>query len=98
MLEAYCAQRGLPYNLTKLELLAKSSVMVGIQGGGSHLLACFTGALLVMYHRRGWENPHAYIRGAYKYLSNSTQSLLVARTTDELRFGIAIIARIKLFG
>lgn len=98
VLEDYCAQRGLPYNLTKLEILAKSSVLVGVQGGGSHLLACFKHALLVMYHRRGWEDPHAYNHGPYRYLSNDTQSLVVSRTLEELQAAIQIIARMKLSG
>ena len=98
VLEAYCAEGGLPYNQTKLELLAKSSVLVGVQGGGAHLLACFSEALLLMYHRRGWEYPHAYNQGPYRYLSNESQTLILTQTVEELAHGVDIISGMRLEG
>ena len=98
ILEDYCADRGLPYNLTKLEMLAKSSVLVGVQGGGAHLLACFSDALLLVYHRRGWEYPHAYNHGPYRYLSNESQTLILTRTVEELQHGVDVIGGMRVGG
>jgi len=94
ILEALCADTGAPYNLTKLEILAKSHLFVGVQGGGAHLLACFGDSLLLLLHSRGLEYPHAYAVGPYKYLSHTPPVLLLARSFEQLAQGVAIIGSV----
>ncbi len=96
ILEDFCAATGASYNLTKLEILAKAHLFVGVQGGGAHLLACFGNSLLLLLHNRGEEYRHSYSLGAYKYLSNPPPLLLLARGHDQLAHAVDVIDRIGL--
>ena len=98
ILEDHCDQTGAPYNQTKLEMLAKSRVMVSVQGGGAHLLACFGESLLLLLHLRGDEYPHAYAAGPYKYLAEPAPVLLLATSFEELAAGADLIASIRVDG
>jgi hypothetical protein len=95
-LEADCAARGAPYNQTKLEILARSHVFVAVQGGGAHLLAAFSGALMLLLDRESEEYPHAYSHGAYKYLSNPPPVLLLARTWRQLARGLEVLDGVRV--
>lgn len=92
VLEDFCRQTGSPYNLTKLQILAKCHVSIAVQGGGAHLLACFGDALMLLLHREGPEHPHAYKAGAYKYLADPPPLLLVAHDRAQFARGVALIA------
>jgi len=91
VLEDYCAQEGLPYNQTKLEMLAKSYLFATVQGGGAHLLACFDNSLILLLHRYGHEYPHSYAKGPYKYLSDPPPRLLVARSFADYADGVSLL-------
>jgi hypothetical protein len=98
VLEDFCAERGAPYNLTKLEILAKSHVFAAVQGGGAHLLACFGNALMLLLHREGEEYPHAYASGPYKYLSTPAPVLMLARDREGLLGGLNVIGATRVEG
>jgi hypothetical protein len=91
VLEQQCADGG-DYNLTKLETLAKAHVLVGVQGGGSHLLACFKGAVLLLLDYESDEYPHAYASGPYKYLADPPPVLLLTRSHTDFAVGVQLIA------
>lgn len=100
-LERMCAEGGLDYNRTKLEILAKSKLFIAVQGGGSHVLACFGDSLLLLFDREGSEHfapdgheyPHAYRRGPYKYLAKVPPTLIVPRSFNDFHAAMLIIAR-----
>jgi hypothetical protein len=96
VLEEHCAATGAPYNLTKLQILAKSRLFVAVQGGGAHLLACFGDAMMLLLHRAGEEHPHTYAAGPYKYLSSPPPVLMVAHDRDEFMSGLAVIGNAEL--
>jgi hypothetical protein len=98
ILEDYCAGTGAPYNQTKLEILAKTHLFVGVQGGGSHLLACFGDSVLLLLHVEGDEYPHAYAAGAYKYLAQPAPMLLLARGPDDLDKGVELMGGMRVEG
>lgn len=95
ILEDLCAETGVPYNLSKLEILAKAHVFAAVQGGGAHLLACFGDSMMLLFHRRGDEDPHAYSTGPYKYLSTPAPGILIARNEHQLGQGIHVLAALK---
>jgi hypothetical protein len=95
VLEDLCRQTGAPYNLTKLEILAKSRLFVGVQGGGAHLLACFGDSLLLLLHYFGNEFPHAYALGPYKYLATPAPLLLLARRHWHFERGVELIGAMR---
>lgn len=84
ILEDHCEQTGADYNLTKLQILAKTWRFIAVQGGGAHLLACFGDSVMALLHRRGEEDPHAYAAGPYKYLAETPPWLFVARDWKQL--------------
>ena len=98
VLEDYCVENDLPYNLTKLQILAKSYLMVGVQGGGSHLLACFGASLFILLHIHGPEDPHAYSTGPYKYLASPPPTLLVTRSFAEINRAIDVFSFVGVQG
>ena len=98
ILEEMCLETGADYNTTKLEILAKSHLFVAAQGGGAHVLACFSNSLLLVLHREGREYPHAYAAGPYKYLSDPPPLLLVARDNDQLLQGLKVVAATTMEG
>jgi hypothetical protein len=95
ILEELCDQTGAPYNQTKLEILAKSNFFVAVQGGGTHLLACFGNSLMLLLHTRGDEYPHAYRSGAYKYLSNPPPVILLADGYNKMAAGIDLLCSVQ---
>lgn len=96
VLEDFCERSNTPYNLAKLQILAKAHLLIGVQGGGGHLLACFGDALMLMLHREGEEYPHAYAAGPYKYLASPPPVLMVARTAADFNRGASVIASAKV--
>jgi len=98
ILEDLCAETGAPYNLTKLEILAKTRLFVAVQGGGAHLLACFGNSLLLLLHCDGPEYPHAYASGPYKYLATRPPVLLVARGHIQMLQGVEIFGGLRMEG
>jgi hypothetical protein len=98
ILEDYCADSGAPYNLTKLEILAKSRVCVAVQGGGAHLLACFGSSLMLLLHLVGDEYPQAYTTGPYKYLASPPPVLLVATSFIRMDQGVGLIENVRVEG
>lgn len=100
--EEYCAMYSKNYNQTKLEILAKSNLYVAVQGGGAHLMACFSGGLILLLDRsedlsqEGREYPHAYQFGPYKYLSSPSPELLVARNFSDFNAGLELLSQAKL--
>lgn len=98
-LERLCAESGLDYNRTKLEILAKSRIYVATQGGGAHILACFGGSLLLLLDRsehfakEGREYPHAYRHGPYKYLARVPPKLMVARNFTDFNAALDALGR-----
>jgi hypothetical protein len=92
VLEDLCLESGAPYNETKLEILAKAHLFVGVQGGGAHLLACFGNSLLLVLHYFGHEYPHAYALGPYKYLAEQPPLLLLARRPWQVERGVDLVA------
>ncbi len=98
--EDYCANLEKNYNVTKLEILAKSNLYAAVQGGGAHLLACFSDALMLLLDRsedlskEGREYPHAYKSGPYKYLSNPPPQLMVARTFSSFNAGLNLLSQV----
>lgn len=101
-LEKYCSIQAKDYNQTKLEILAKSHRYAAVQGGGAHLLACFSAGMILLLDRsedlslEGKEYPHAYQHGPYKYLSSPSPTLLVARTFRDFNEGLGILSKINL--
>lgn len=94
-LEDYCAKTGADYNLTKLEMMAKSRVFVAVQGGGTHLMAYFGNSLLLLLHYFGFEYPHAYAFGPYKFLAEPSPLLLLARRHKHFERAIELIGSIR---
>ena len=92
VLEEIASQENRSYNEVKLEILAGTHLFFAVQGGGAHLLAAFGSSLLAILHRWGPEFPHAYLQGAYKYLSNDPPRLLIARNDAELDSAIRVFA------
>ncbi len=95
-LETWCVRQMADYNLVKLQMLAKSHVFVAVQGGGSHLLACFGESLMLMLDYRSGEFPHSYSLGAYKYLSNPSPILLLARSDRDLDRGLDVLEGVRM--
>jgi len=95
ILEDFCALSGASYNLTKLEVLAKSRIFVAVQGGGAHLMACFGGSVLLLLHVQGDEYPYTYKSGAYTYLSSPAPLLLLARNYEQLATGVDLIGSLQ---
>lgn len=95
ILEDFCVETGSPYNLTKLEILAKTHHFAAVQGGATHLLACFGDSMLLLFHRRGDEDPHAYASGPYKYLSTPPLGVLIARNKQQLGQGIHLLTALR---
>lgn len=89
--EETCLSKGLDYNATKLEYLAKAYLFVSSQGGGAHIVSAFGSSLLLILHRYGPEYPHAYAKGPYKYLAERPPVLLVARNYEDFDLGMNII-------
>jgi hypothetical protein len=84
VLEQMAAEEKRHYNELKLEVLAGTHLFFSVQGGGAHILAAFNNSLLAVLHRRGAEDPHAYEKGPYKYLSTPPPKLIVMRSDEEL--------------
>jgi hypothetical protein len=99
-LERLCADQALDYNLTKLEILAKSRLFVSVQGGGAHILAAFGDSILLMLDHEeylgieGREYPHAYQHGPYKYLAKVPPRLLVTRNFPDFIEGMQMMSRV----
>ncbi|HEV2363708.1 MAG TPA: hypothetical protein VGS12_05855 [Caulobacteraceae bacterium] len=96
ILEDICAETGAPYNELKLEILARSHLFAAVQGGGSHLLACFPNSVLLLLHVDGQEYPHAYAAGPYKHLADPPPLLLLARTPDEFQQGAELLGLLEV--
>ncbi|MEM0911379.1 MAG: hypothetical protein AAGJ37_10420 [Pseudomonadota bacterium] len=97
--EKECERQGRNYNQFKLEILARSQIYVGVQGGSSHVLACFKNSVLLLLHQEhgnGQEYPFAYANGPYKYLSDPAPTLLVARNNKDFAEAARCIGRTKV--
>jgi hypothetical protein len=100
--ESYCADNALDYNTTKLELMARSRLYIAVQGGGAHLMACFSGSIMLVLDRSenlspgGMEYPHAYQSGPYKYLASPPANLMVARNFPEFYDGLALMSQVQI--
>lgn len=92
-LETHVAKNDLDYNDFKLRVLAQCYLFVAVQGGGSHLLACFGDSFLAMLHRLGPEYPHAYKNGPYQYLSANPPKMLIAQSTLDFELAISLILK-----
>ena len=102
-LEDLCKNNGLHYNQTKLEIMAKANIFLGVQGGGSHAIAYFDNSLLLLLHnidclgaREQYEYPHAYKHGPYKYLNNNSLTLAIACNIKELGQGLFGMSKISI--
>lgn len=102
-LEELCINNNLHYNQTKLEMMAKTNIFIGVQGGGSHAIAYFDNSLLLLLHnidclgaREQYEYPHAYKHGPYKYLNNNSLTLAVACNIKELGQGLFGVSKISI--
>ena len=93
-LEKMCINNGKDYNRTKLEILSKTHFFVGVQGGGAHLFSYFGNSILLLLHIRGYEYPHAYQKGPYKYLSSSPPKLLLARNFDDFIHALKLLGKV----
>ncbi len=71
-------------NRFKAMLLARCHRFISSQGGGAHQIAMFSGSLLVVLHRRGFEEQWAYYPGYYSFLAPVPPVLAVCRTEAEL--------------
>jgi hypothetical protein len=98
VLEDFCVETGLSYNLAKLQILAKSHLFIAVQGGGAHLMASFSDALMLLLHREGQEFPHAYATGVYKYLATPPPILMVAHNSVQFARGASLIANVGHVG
>ena len=98
VLEDYVAQARVPYNLAKLQILAKCWLSIAVQGGGAHLLACFGGGVMLLLHREGPEHPHAYAAGPYKYLASPPPILLVAHDYQQFSRGVELLTNFRWDG
>ena len=96
VLEEWCESEGLIYNLIKLQILAKSRLFVTVQGGGAHLLACFGDSVMLLLHMEGFEYPHCYSHGPYKYLAEPPPLLLLARNHEQLHNGTSLIEAVRI--
>ena len=101
-LEKLCADEGLDYNQTKLEILAKSRMFVAVQGGGAHVMSCFGNSFMLLLDRNedlapdGNEYPHAYRHGPYKYLAKVPPHLVVLRSFRDFLVGLRIFGDIEM--
>jgi hypothetical protein len=91
VLEEKCLQSNLDYNLYKLQLLAKCYHFISVQGGGAQFLPYCSNSILLVYHQKGQEYPHAYLSGSYKYLSTPPPLLMVARNHRNLERGAKVL-------
>jgi hypothetical protein len=98
ILEDHCEATGAPYNLTKLEILAKGHVYVSTHGGGANLIATFNNALMVLFEREGLEYPFSYMRGHYKHYAKPPPVLLFARSLKALRRALKVIDGVRVEG
>jgi hypothetical protein len=98
ILEDHCEATGAPYNLTKLEILAKCHVFVAAHGGGANLIACFNKAIVLLYEQDGMEYPFSYMRGHYKHYARPAPTLLYARSRRAVRRGLAVMDGIRVEG
>jgi hypothetical protein len=65
-------------------LLARCYRFISTQGGGAHQIAMFSGSLLVVLHRRGFEENWAYYPGYYSFIAPVPPLLAVCRSDSEL--------------
>ncbi len=98
ILEDHCEATGEPYNLTKLEIMAKCHVFVAAHGGGANLIACFNKALILLVEREGMEYPFSYMRGHYKHYAKPAPILMYARSRKALRRGLKVIDGLRVEG
>ncbi len=94
-LEDLCIDNNTPYNLTKLEILAKCHLFIAVQGGGANVLANFGQSLLLVLHYHGHEYPHAYKIGPYKYLATPAPVLMLARRHWQFERGIKVFTSVQ---
>ena len=98
VLEDHCEATGADYNLTKLQILARTHHFAAVQGGGAHLLAYFGQSALLLLHLKGEEFPHAYQAGPYRYLAEPAPMLLLARDNPSFRSAVPVLAQCRREG
>jgi hypothetical protein len=79
-------------NRFKAILLARCHRFISTQGGGAHQIAMYSGSLLVVLHRRGFEENWAYDPGYYSFLAPVPPLLAVCRTDNDLIRALVIFA------
>jgi predicted O-methyltransferase YrrM len=71
-------------NTFKNVLYSRCFRFISTQGGGAHHIATFSGAVLVILHKRGKETNLAYTRGCYKFLSSPAPVLTISADSEQL--------------
>jgi hypothetical protein len=71
-------------NTFKNVLYSRCYRFVSSQGGGAHHIALFSGALLLVLHRRGSEEHWAYGNGYYGFMAAVPPTRAICRTEDDL--------------
>jgi len=81
---------GGPYdvNTFKNVLYSRCYRFISSQGGGAHHIACFSGSLLMVLHRKGSEDQWAYRDGYYRFVSNPAPRLAICRNEADLIRGL----------
>lgn len=76
------------FNTFKNVLYSRCYRFISVQGGGAHHIACFSGSLLMVLHRKGNEDRWAYRDGYYRFVSNPAPRLAVCCNDAELIQGL----------
>jgi len=71
-------------NTYKNVLFSRCHHFITSQGGGAHHIALFSGSLLVIMHRRGFEESWAYGPGYYGFMAAVPPIRAICRTDDDL--------------
>jgi hypothetical protein len=79
-------------NTFKNVLYSRCFRFITSQGGGAHHIAMFAGSLLVVLHRRGFEERWAYGDGYYGFMADAPPTRVICRTDADLVSALPIFA------
>lgn len=82
-------------NAFKNILYSRCHNFISSQGGGAHHIALFSGSLLAILHRRGFEENWAYKEGYYGFMASPPPLRAIFRSEDDLVSGISLFERLS---
>jgi hypothetical protein len=85
-------------NAFKAALYSRCYRFLTSQGGGAHQIAQYSGSVMVIMHRHGWEKKWAYSPGYYTFMADPAPTLLVCTRQHQARRALDALGRATLDG